>query len=59
MDLCLYAKNNNIPAEVVGKEIGLTAEQVLRVFQDIDQKRSTTRYLHLKPQLVEDLPEIE
>ena len=59
MDLCLYAKNNNIPAEVAGKEIGLTAEQVLRVFQDIDQKRSTTRYLHLKPQLVEDLPEIE
>ena len=59
MDLCLYAKNNNIPAEVVGKEVGLTAEQVLRVFQDIDQKRSTTRYLHLKPQLVEDLPEIE
>lgn len=59
MDLCLYAKNNNISAKVVGKEIGLTAEQVLRVFQDIDQKRSTTRYLHLKPQLVADLPEIE
>jgi NAD+ synthase len=59
MDLCLYAKNNNIPAEVVGKEIGLSAEQILRVFQDIDQKRATTRYLHLKPQLVEDLPEIE
>lgn len=59
MDLCLYAKNNNIPAEVAGKEIGLTAEQILRVFQDIDQKRSTTRYLHLKPQLVEDLPEIK
>ena len=59
MDLCLYAKNNNIPAEVVGKEIGLTADQVQRVFHDIDQKRSTTLYLHLKPQLMEDLPEIQ
>ncbi len=59
MDLCLYAKNNNIPAEVVGKEIGLMAEQVKRVFHDIDQKRSTTRYLHLRPQLVEDLHEIK
>jgi len=59
MDLCLYAKNSNIRAEVVGQEIGLTAEQVQRVFQDIDQKRSTTRYLHLKPQLVEDLQEIK
>jgi NAD+ synthase len=59
MDLCLYAKNNNIPANVVGKAIGLSAEQVQRVFHDIDQKRSTTRYLHLKLQLVEDIPEIE
>ncbi|HVO66926.1 MAG TPA: NAD(+) synthase [Syntrophales bacterium] len=59
MDLCLYAKNSSIPAEVVGQEIGLTAEQVRRVFKDIDQKRSTTRYLHLRPQLVEDLQEIK
>jgi len=59
MDLCLYAKNNNIPADVIGKEIGLSAEQVQRVFLDIDQKRSTTLYLHLKPQLVQDLPEIQ
>jgi NAD+ synthase len=59
MDLCLYAKNNNIPAEAVGKEIGLSAEQVQRVFHDIDQKRSTTRYLHLKPQLMEDIPELQ
>ncbi len=59
MDLCLYAKNNNITADVIGKEIGLSTEQVQRVFHDIDQKRSTTRYLHLKAQLLEDLPEIQ
>ena len=59
MDLCLYAKNNNIPADMVGKEINLSAEQVQRVFHDIDQKRATTRHLHLKAQLVEDLSEIQ
>lgn len=58
MDLCLYALNSHIPAEVAGPVIGLSAEQVKRVFQDIGQKRSTTRYLHLKPQLVEPVPEI-
>jgi len=58
MDLCLYAKNNGIDADEVAGAIGLTQEQVLRVFKDIDTKRSTTRYLHLAPQLVGDVPEI-
>ena len=58
MDLCLYAKNHKIPAETVGKELGLTTEQIQRVYNDIDQKRLSTRYLHLKPQLVGRLPEI-
>jgi NAD+ synthase len=31
---------------------------VERVWADIDRKRATTRYLHLKPALVEDVPEI-
>lgn len=55
MDLCLYAKNNNIPLDQVAKAVGLTSEQVQRVFNDIDQKRSTTRYLHLKPILIEKI----
>lgn len=58
MDLCLYGKNNNIKPEIVGEAIGLSGEQVQRVYKDIDQKRSTTRYLHLKPQLVEAVSEI-
>ncbi|MBN2106601.1 MAG: NAD(+) synthase [Deltaproteobacteria bacterium] len=58
MDLCLYALNSHIPADLAGPVIGLSAEQVQRVYQDIGQKRSTTRYLHLKPQLVEPVPEI-
>jgi len=59
MDLCLYAKNNGIPAGQVATAIGLTAEQVERVFEDIDTKRSTTRYLHLAPVLIDDVPEIK
>jgi len=56
MDLCLYAKNSGIPAEAVASAVGLTLEQVKRAFADIDAKRSTTRYLHLQPILIEDVP---
>lgn len=59
MDLCLYAKNHGISAATVGEAIGLTPEQVERVFKDIDVKRETTRYLHLKPQLIEPIPEVK
>ncbi len=58
MDICLYAKNHDIAAQVVADEIGLTEEQVLRVFKDIDTKRSTTSYLHMPAQLITDVPEI-
>ena len=54
MDYCLYAKNNSIPSSVVADKLNLTTEQVNRVLKDIDQKRSTTNYLHARPILVED-----
>jgi NAD+ synthase len=53
MDLCLYAKNNNIDPGTVGRALGLSEEVIVRVFKDIEQKRSTTAYLHLPPVLVE------
>jgi NAD+ synthase len=59
MDLCLYAKNNNIPLDQVASVIGISKEQVQLVFDDIDTKRKTTRYLHLSPQLIEDIAEIK
>lgn len=55
MDLCLYGKNNGIPTEQVAYALDLIPEQVERVFRDIDAKRSTTRYLHLPPLLVENV----
>lgn len=59
MDLCLYAKNHGLPPRAVTKALGLAEDQVERVFRDIDQKRRTTRYLHLPPQLAEKVPELE
>jgi NAD+ synthase len=59
MDLCLYAKNHGLSAAKAAAATGLTPDQVQRVFDDIDTKRATTRYLHLPPLLVQDVPEIK
>lgn len=55
MDLCLYGFNHGYPPEETAAAVGLTAEQVRRVYEDIEQKRKTTRYLHLPPLLVEPI----
>ena len=47
-----------MPPTEAAPVVGLTPEQVERVFKDIDQKRVTTRYLGLKAQLCGDVPEI-
>jgi NAD+ synthase len=59
MDLCLYGKNKGYTAEEVAETIGLSTDQIQRVFDDIDTKRTTTRYLHLDAQLIEEVPEIK
>lgn len=53
LDIVLHARNDRRAPSQVAAEIGLSAEQVQRAFADIDQKRMTTRYLHLEPQFVE------
>ncbi len=58
MDLCLYGKNNAVPIEQVAAAVGLSTEQVVRVYRDIDQKRKTTAYLHLQPYLAGPVPEV-
>jgi NAD+ synthase len=58
MDLCLYAHNHGVPAVEVAPAVGLTPDQVERVFKDIDQKRRTTKYLHARPLLIEPVSEI-
>lgn len=58
MDLCLCGLNNGVAAEVVGQAAGLDASQVERVWADIAAKRKATRYLHLRPQLVDEVEEV-
>ena len=55
MDLCLYAVNHGVPATRVADVLGLTTDQVERVFRDIGSKRRVARYLHAAPVLVEAL----
>jgi NAD+ synthase len=52
MDLCLYAVDNGIAAREVAPAVGLTAEQVERVFKDIAAKRRAAAYLHARPLMV-------
>jgi len=53
LDIVLHARNEERAASEVAEEVGFTVEQMQRAYGDIDQKRMTTRYLHLGPQLVE------
>lgn len=58
MDLCLWAKNHDVPASEVAPVVGLSEEAVDWVYRDIDAKRRATRHLHLPPTLVEEVAEI-
>jgi len=53
LDVVLHARNEGRPSDKVASETGFSVEQLERAYADIDQKRATTRYLHLGPQLVE------
>lgn len=55
MDLCLYGKNNGVAADALATAVGLTEEQVQRVYAVIDAKRKAARYLHAHPALVEEI----
>jgi NAD+ synthase len=52
MDLCLWAHNHGTPAAELAPVVGLTADQVERVYRDIEAKRRVSRYLHQAPLLM-------
>lgn len=56
MDLCLYAFNHEVPAAEAAEVVGITPEQVERVYKDIQAKRRATQYHHMQPLLVDKLP---
>ena len=58
LDLVLFAHNLGRDPAAVAAELGRSPDEAARVLRDIDQKRATTRYLHLPPLLVEPVSEI-
>jgi NAD+ synthase len=59
MDQVLHAHNAGAPAADAAGRLGLAEEQVQRAYREIEQKRATTRYLHLSPLLVEPVRELK
>jgi NAD+ synthase len=53
MDLVLYGKDHSYTSEEIAPEVGLSSEQVQRVFRDIDGKRRVADYLHAAPVLAQ------
>jgi NAD+ synthase len=53
LDAVLEARNDGREPADVAAELGLEAEQVERVYKDIERKRRVARYLHAPPLLVE------
>jgi len=54
LDLCLYAYDKGFKEEDVASIVGLTSQQVERVYRDIESKRRAARYGHLAPLLVDE-----
>lgn len=55
MDLCLYGKNNGIPAAALVPVVDLDEQKVQRVYTMIESKRTVARYLRAAPLLVEEI----
>jgi NAD+ synthase len=53
LDLVLWAKNHGLAPDAIAEQLGYRPDQVRRVFDDIDQKRRATAYLHAPPVLLE------
>jgi NAD+ synthase len=58
MDLCLWGRNHDVPSGEVAQCIGLSLEQVERVYRDIDAKRRGTLPLHVTSLLASPVREI-
>ena len=49
MDLLWLGKEQGHPRAEVAQVMGLTEDQVERVWNDLDQKKRTTEYLRMQP----------
>jgi len=55
MDLCLYGKNNGIPAVEIAFAAELDEREVERAYKMIDSKRAAARYVRAAPVLIEEV----
>lgn len=55
MDVALWCYNHGKPPSVLADYIGVDSKQAEYIYKDIENKRRSTRYLHLPPQLMEDV----
>jgi NAD+ synthase len=53
MDLALWALNHGVPAADLGAALGLDAARAQKVYDDIEAKRRTARYLHAAAETIE------
>lgn len=58
LDLVLWAKNHGVAHTEIASALGIGVDQVVRICDDIDQKRRSTAYLHAAPLLLEDVVEV-
>ena len=51
MDNALYCYNNGIDADQCSGMTGLDRDKIIRIFRDIEQKKRSTAYLHMDPEI--------
>ena len=59
MDKALWAVNMGASVSELASMLDISSEQAAFVINDIHNKRKTTAYLHARPCLMKDIPEIE
>ncbi|MHC9084461.1 NAD(+) synthase [Luteimonas sp. RIT-PG2_3] len=59
MDLALWALNHGRTAEELAPALDISVAQANAVYDDIRNKRRTTRYMHLPPVLVGEVAELD
>ena len=59
MDLAVWALNHDVPAGELARALGISDAAAAAVYDDIRNKRRTTRYLHQPPVLMAELPELD
>lgn len=59
MDLALWALNNAVPASQLAPALGVDEAQAQAIYDDIGNKRRTTRYLHMPPVLAGEVTQLD